>query len=95
MKITAIILLSIGALVVALWLFYAIGMLIGVNRLTRRFQERAGLSGISSNRRQDFFPILVGSALMTFSAVVFLIGWCWYRVRGKPIPPPPQFRQKP
>ena len=70
--------LAVGA-VLALWAWCAIGILAGVWRRSKPLRLREVLWVLP-------FAALGGAALLV-NAAGLVIGWTWYRLRGKPLPP--------
>jgi hypothetical protein len=71
------IILALGALL-ALWMWSALGILLGVWRRSRPLSRRELLWVL---------PLaLFGGAALLVNAVGLVIGWTWYRLRGKPLP---------
>lgn len=89
-----ILVLSIGAGLAALWLFIFVNLASQLWRRERRTESRLSLPPIRFVDwfRRELFWLIVGSLMMMINAIVFLIGSTWYRLRRKPIPPPPWAR---
>ena len=71
------VILALGA-VLALWAWSALGILLAVWRRSRPLRLRELLWVL---------PLAIfGGAALLVNAVGLVIGWTWYRLRGKPLP---------
>ena len=87
-------LVSVSAVLFAIWVLTAINMWRRLQRVEHRL--RSGPLGKTPRRNLlwEIPGVLVDAAVatgvMTVTSVVFLLGCVWYKVRGKPLPPPPR-----
>jgi hypothetical protein len=61
--------------------------------MNRRFRDRTGCADLQIGRRRrlgllvKWLPFrLLGSGVIIVNSLVLVIGVCWYRIPGKPIP---------
>jgi hypothetical protein len=66
------------AAVLALWMWCTLGLLLGVWRRNRPLRARELLWVLP-------FALFGGAALLV-NTVGLVVGWSWYRLRGKPLP---------
>jgi hypothetical protein len=71
------VILSLAA-VLAVWTWCALGLVVGVWRRNRPLRARELLWVLPF--------ALVGGAALLVNAAALVIGWTWYRLRGKPLP---------
>jgi hypothetical protein len=83
-------LLVVGVLLLVTWLVSIVAIVLGMRRRLARAHDAGG-------PRSRPLPIgaVAGVPLaalaLTVNLVVFIGALCWYRLRGKPLPPPPRF----
>ena len=87
MAFAAAILVGIGITLFAVWGWCVLNLLAALRRADRSrsltYSRRARLVVA------ELPSVLLYALFMTINVVTFIVGWAWYRVRGKPMPPPP------
>ncbi len=79
------VLLVVGIALLLIWTVSAINVIAGV----RRRQRAAGITGPGYLLTQ--LPMLLAFSLgLAANMVTYVAALLWYRLRGKPLPPPPQ-----
>ena len=85
MSVAAIVLVCLGAALFLVWLFCAVNVVSDIRR-----RERA--AGIASPSRTPLLTLLLLSLGLTLNVVTFAAALVWYKLLGKPLPPPPRPR---
>ena len=83
MSAAAIVLICLGAAFFFVWLFCLVNVVTDIRR-----RERA--KGIASHLRTPWLRLFLDSLGLTLNVVTFAAGLLWYKLRGKPLPPPPR-----
>jgi hypothetical protein len=88
MSITNIVLISLGAALFLVWVLSAIAIVVGVRR-RQRTSEAHGLRG-GRSLLADLPMLLELSLSLALNVVIYIAATVWYKIRGKPLPPPPK-----
>jgi hypothetical protein len=88
MSIVTIVLLCVGAALFLIWVLSAVSIVVGI----RRRQRVTGANGSSGSKPPlPNTPALLDLSLgLTLNVLTFILATAWYRLRGKPLPPPPK-----
>ena len=83
-------LIVVGVLLLILWIASAVSIVSGMRRRLARAHDAGGpptrplpLAAVAG--------VPLAALALTVNLVVFIGALCWYRLRGKPLPPPPRF----
>lgn len=86
MSVAAIILVCIGAALFLVWIFCFVSIVADIRR-----RERA--KGIASQFKTPPRTVLLDSLGLTLNVLTLAVALVWYKLRGKPLPPPPRARR--
>ena len=83
MSVTGVVLLGLGSALICSWGLSAFSVLAGIRR-----RERA--AGVPQSTRTPLRKLLLTSLGLTLNVAAYSAARLWYKLRGKPLPPPPR-----
>jgi hypothetical protein len=86
MSVAAIVLICVGSALFLVWLFCFVNVVTDIRR-----RERT--KGIASEFRTPPLTLFLDSLGLALNVVTLAAGLFWYKLRGKPLPPPPKVRR--
>jgi len=86
MSVAAIVLIGVGSALLLVWFLCFVNVVIDIRR-----RERA--KGLAGQFRTPPLTLFLDSLALTLNVVTFAGGLVWYKLRGKPLPPPPKPRR--
>ena len=97
MSLMAIVLVSVGVLLLMIWLLCALSIVRGVRRAEQRLVDLRHVAAPDIPPRPllgDVRFALAAAPFLAINVLVFVVGRAWYKVRGRPMPPWPQVRKR-
>jgi hypothetical protein len=88
MSTTTVVLICLGTALFLIWVVSAISVVIGIRRRQRVAEARG--SGGGRLLLADVPMLLELSLGLMLNVATFIAATVWYKLRGKPLPPPPR-----